>query len=98
MSNETISKINSYIDTYLFEPQNTWPNIYFEERSYSRWAANEIIYLLLEQENIRPIELISRFAFLMGRYSDKSSNHKSQWIFSIAKDIAEDIQGLLLKG
>jgi hypothetical protein len=81
---------------HLFGPKQDWGKYYFTERSYSRWAANEIIERLLKQEGLPPWEdgvcdIISGFINEMDRLSENSEQKLSQTIFAIAKETARDI-------
>lgn len=46
--------IKNYIYDHLFEPSVKWSKIYFDERSYSRWAANELLEELYVEANKLP--------------------------------------------
>lgn len=92
-----ISLIRKYIDKYLFEPAYTWPKYYFEQQSYSRWAANEILRRVQCQKDTPPILVVEEFILKTDRYSCSDHADKSVGlIFSIAHDVATDILDVLI--
>ena len=86
--------LQGYITEHLFEPGSNWPKFYFDERSYSRWAANEIIERVKEHKTTPPIVIIEEFILELDNYS--CINPKNEELFSFARDAAEDILGLFL--
>jgi hypothetical protein len=91
-----ISLIREYMSEHLFDPKQNWGKYYFTERSYSRWAANEIIERLWEIALFPPweygvVDIISGFIDEMERLSENSEHKLSQTIFYIAKETARDI-------
>lgn len=91
MNETAIQKVINFIDEFLFEPTGRWPVEMFEERAYSRWAANEIIQRLLDCPFDAPEEVISRFIFEMSMNSHMATDEKKQRIFQIASETAMDI-------
>jgi len=71
-----------------------WPLCYFNQRSYSRWAANEILELVMDNPFSTPIDIIEEFIIKMDYFS--CIDLSTSLIFSIAKDTAEDILYLFL--
>lgn len=47
MNEIAIAKVNAYIDERLFAPSRSWSDYKFEQRSYERWAAFEVIDILV---------------------------------------------------
>jgi len=90
-----ISKIMKYIDEYCFEPGAKWLDEYFAQRSYSNWAAYEILELIMDHPFDSPSLLIDDFILKMELYSCIGNVFERKIIFSIAKDTAEHIQQLL---
>ena len=84
-------KLMVYIDEHFIEPCNTWHKQLFEELSYSRWAAFEILQSLMDHPFDPPDEVVERFMLKMALYSWSSKDEKKQRIFSIAEDTAEEI-------
>ena len=81
----------AYIDEHFIEPCNTWHAGLFEEMSYGRWAAFEILKLLMDHPHDPPDEVVESFMLKMALYSWSSKSEKRQRIFSIAEDAAEEI-------
>lgn len=105
---EIIMKIQKYIDESLFEPHINWPKYEFLRRSYSRWAANEILCRILKEslkpppyitgfEPEAPSAIIREFIDEMDYYSDISTDVKKQRIFIIAKETAIDINTFIFE-
>lgn len=91
MNEEAILAIIKYIDECLFEPANNWPKNWFNQRTYSRWAANEILELVIDNPLTQPSMVIDEFLVKMSYYSCMSENQNINIIFSTAVDTAEDI-------
>lgn len=99
MNEEAVLAIRDYIDEYLFEPKLNWPTYEFRRRSYSRWAANEILTRIeTDAINRDPINNVIEFREDMDRYLDLSEDHDVYYIFIVAKETADDIMCLLMKG
>lgn len=106
MNQVAISIVQEYADENFFEPLKNWPKNEFIRRSYSRWALQEILSRLMEQEDIlpwdtffrmrSPIEVISEFIDELDSYVEISRDEKTRLIFSIARDSAEDALCLFL--
>lgn len=98
MNERAISMIRQYIDKYLFEPQFRWPKIEFDKRSYSIWAANEIITRLMDRPFDPPEIIIESFLLEMVAFSTLKEESKSHFIFTVASEVAEDILYLFTRG
>lgn len=99
MSKEAVLAIRAYMQKYLFIPRSNWPTDEFRRRSYSRWAADEIMKMIENDPiNQDPINNVEKFMDDMDHYLDLSENRDSYFIFMVAKETAEDIMCLLLKG
>lgn len=96
MNELAVSVIQEYINKYLFEPRSNWPMYEFNVRSYSRWAANEIIGRIQNDSDRSPVNVISEFIREVDLYSEKTPTNQSQLIFSVAKETAIDIILLFL--
>lgn len=89
--------IREYIDTYLFEPAINWPRYEFNVRSYSRWAAYEIlgrISCCIFECN--PIRIISEFVDEMDEYLEMSVFRDVRLVYSTAKETAEELGALFV--
>lgn len=96
MNKEAAQAIIDYIAEYLFEPDANWPKSWFNQRTYSRWAANEILELIIDNPLTSPMIIIDEFLVKMSYYSCVSENQNVNIIFSTAVDTAEDILCLVL--
>lgn len=88
--------IKEYLKQYLFEPSLTWPKCEFEERTYSRWAINEILRRLDEHPDIGVINIIQGFIEELDSMEERTDRWSRVRIFRIAKEIATDILKLFL--
>lgn len=92
MSELAVLMVRQYINENLFAPVITWPKNFFDERSYSRWAAYEIIKLIQAEPNIPVNILIQKFVYKLDNYSCMADWRKDvSYMFLTAKDTAEDI-------
>jgi hypothetical protein len=92
LQRQVIEIIQVYTDEYLFEPANNWPLYFFEERSYSRWATNELINYIEEHADITPTDAIKDFIDKVSTYAVQDTyNNRARRIFYIARDIATDM-------
>lgn len=109
MCDTAISVISKYINEHLFEMNSEFPRDCFKKLSYARWAAYEIIERLNNEaerlpphitgswrEPIPPIDIIAGFIDEMECYIYDGCDEKHERIFTIAKDVAEDIIILFL--
>lgn len=88
-----IFEIESYARQYLFEPAGNWPKYWFKQRSYRRWAAEELIELLKKDTSTPARIQVEKFIHKMDMYS--TINSSSSWIFAVARDEAENIYDIL---
>lgn len=66
----------------------------FNQRSYSIWAAEEVLRAIQKNKDIQPIEVVENFIAKMDQYSLQKPS--TSYIFSIAYDIAVDIGDILM--
>ena len=95
MNDAAIQTILKYIETSLFEPKYTWSTVYFEERSYARWAATEILESIMDHPLRSADEIIEEFIFKMMIYSAWTDDSDICFRFSVAKETAENILEIL---
>lgn len=99
--------INSYIENRLFIPKINWSKNEFKYRSYSRWAAYELLERVIEEDMLLPsyitgrekkslMEIINSFIFDMTYCYEKSNSIDGQKLYSIAIDTANDIGCLFI--
>lgn len=80
------------IQDYMMDlkiPKYPWKRELFEYSSYQRWAANEALIYIKEHEELGPYMAMESFVYMMDFYSCENSH--TSWIFSIAKDVGENI-------
>ena len=97
MWEHAVQKVMDYIDNVLIEPERKWQPYLFEAWSYSRWAATEILHLLMDRPYEFPEDVIASFALKMQMYAGESSQ-KDRLKFQTAADVAEEILEFYLKG
>jgi hypothetical protein len=91
MNDIAIRLILEYVEKYLFDPTLNWPREEFEKRSYSRWAAYEIIESIMDHPFEQPIDVIDDFYMRMIIFGRAAEGTKREAIFSCAADAAEEI-------
>lgn len=96
MYDEAIQKILKYEEEVLFEPGLHWPKKKIQERSYARWAAEEILLSIMDHPFTEPDMIIEEFIIKMECFLHISENTTANSIFTIAENTAEDILGLIL--
>lgn len=94
MHDEEVITIFRYLEECLFEPMKDWPKEEFERRSYERWAAYEIVELLMDNPFTTADMVIDEFILKMIYFAYLAKEQKQQFIFAI--DVAETIQSLLM--
>lgn len=88
--------INEFKEQYLFPPSRTWPKAEFYNRSYERWAADEILKRIKKHPNVGPINIIQGFMEELDYFMDLTDSWASYRIFRVAREISEDILKLFL--
>ena len=102
----TIAILIAYSDKYLFMPTKNWSIAEYDRRAYSRWAVDELIYLLREEslklpphisgrDLLEPIEIIHQLFDDVDYYHSISENEKTRSIFLAAKETIQDIMWLI---
>lgn len=113
MCNIAIIIINKYVDDHLYSidclgkitPKES--KEYFEDLSYAKWAAYEIIdrlnaeaerlpSFLTGREPVPPVDIIAEFMDDLENYIYDGCSEKHERIFTIAKDFADEIILLFL--
>ncbi len=95
MAESAVSVIERLISGYQAEPPLPDNEHAFKKRSYSRWAAYEILNLIMDRPLDDPIGIVISFMLSAEIYSYECRNPESRYIFTIAKETAEDILDLL---
>ena len=109
MCDMAISIVNEYIDKHLSEVDLKCSRDGLENLSYARWAAYEIVERLNDEaerlpphitgswrEPIPPVDIIAGFLDDLECYSYDGCSKKHEQIFSVAKEVANDIILLFL--
>lgn len=84
--------VKDYI--YYLEELGIWYGYSFLEVCNSKWAAEELIDILLKDMSIPPLCVVERFRDEMYRLS--TLNKKTEHVFSVAVCVAEDIMDQLI--
>ena len=84
---EAVRLIEQYIRD-LPKPTNRYSR-YYEQRCHALWAANEILRAVKQHQMIPAAVVVENYADKMDTFS--TMNPKTSFMFSVAKDIAEDI-------
>ena len=91
---DILSVIRDYADRYLEEPSCRLTKNWFKQKSYSRWAVNELIRSIKESKTVPPILVVEDFIRKMDAFSVR--NTKASFMFSVAHDVAENILDILI--
>ena len=96
--------------------RKTYPSEYtcfsqyeFDKRSYSKWAATEILEMMCEEANKLPsyisgretataYDIVENFLIDMNYYAELCDDSRMQFMFATARDEAKKILKLYLKG
>ena len=70
------------------EPQISWPDDEFEEVSFSRWTAGELIHAIMDHPMVSAEDTIEEFALKMYVFSCMENGRKAGRIFSIGSKFA----------
>lgn len=102
MDERDISKLERYIDTYLFIPSIGWFRDAYYVQVYSRWAAYEILERMMDEamklpehisgiERRSALEIVDEFTDEMGYYYEASDDPHKKFIFYVAMNAAMSI-------
>lgn len=97
-----LSVIRRYLDERLPEPTNPRAINEFKERTYSRWAANEILCRIMDEElklpyhisgleQRVPIEVVKEFIDELYTAWELTKKKDQKFVYSCALYTAEDI-------
>ena len=70
------------------EPEVCWPQHWFEEVSFTRWAAGELMEAIMNHPTVPAIDTIEEFAIKMTAYKAASDGTNAEKIFRYAADFA----------
>lgn len=92
MNDVAILEVQKYLgqfeDVKLDDPM-------FETLSYSKWAAGEILHLLMDRPCEPADSIIEEFSYLMTLRSYECTKPRKSQIFTIAVDVADEILQLI---
>lgn len=102
-----LAVVRRYSDEKLPVATNARPKSHvFDERSYSRWAADEILERIMEEElklpyhisgleQRVPIEIVKEYIDELYMAWESTTNKKRKYMYSTAMHTAEEILSLL---
>lgn len=96
MNDEVIQKIMNYANEHLFEPGANWPKSAIMERSYKRWAVDEILLAIMDHPMIEAGLIIEGFIIKMEFFLHMSEDSTNNYIFQVAENTAETLLSLIL--
>lgn len=91
---DVINKIRWFMNLPEARPGLPWDKE-FEDRSYIRWACNELTQDLMNRLDIPAETTIDTFWFRMLQYFHYASSPKMEKIFKIAMDTADTIRAMI---
>lgn len=68
------------------EPEVHWPRHEFDEVSFSRWAAGELMEAIMDHPMVPAMDTIEEFAIKMLAYQASSKGTNAEKIFKYAAD------------
>lgn len=87
MNDAVVQTIIEYLENSE-TPELYWPKHWFEEVCFSRWAAEELVNLILDHPLVPAEDTIYEFAVKMTAYAAVSDGKEAGRIFSIAEKFA----------
>lgn len=99
MDERVRAAIKEYYRDKLFAPGKNWPEYYFKQRSYSRWAAKEVLRRIRRNPRVTAIETVEDFIDEVVEYREISSAHwnkDDRLVFEAAYNVATDILDILI--
>lgn len=95
-NDEVIQKIMRYANENLFEPGPHWPKSAIMERSYERWAVDEILLAIMDHPMTEADLVMEGFILKMELFLHMSEEPTNNYIFQVAENTAETLLGLIL--
>ena len=89
---QTLRTVKFVIDKFHFT-NSDWHTYDFKTKSYTKWAANELLIRLEDNKDVPPLIIIVDFIDEMDKYSDV--NDCTKYRFSIARETAQWVEDLL---
>ena len=96
---DAIRELLEQLEEIGVERKNRITGLYFDRMwkrqvSYAKWACYELLILLKKKSRTPSVLIVEDFIHKMGKYS--TMNPKNSFIFSVAKDTAENFLDRLL--
>lgn len=88
--------LSEYINNQYEDIDDRWPDYIFEYRSRQRWAANEIINLILQNPLDNPEDIIENFIYKMLYFGTECRNDDIREMYDIAANVGEELLMLLV--
>lgn len=92
MNETVVQAILGYLESSE-PPGIDWPRHWFEEVCFSRWAAEELVNLILDHPLVPAEDTIDEFAIKMTAYAATSDGKEAGRIFSIAGHLCLGVFG-----
>jgi len=83
-----VTRIIDYMENGLFLPAINWPKEEFEERSYARWAADDILQRIMDNPLFPPDLIIEMYKLEMAAYAELNEEIR---MFAIAVSTADEL-------
>lgn len=90
MNDKIVQALLDYLEHYSNPPELDWPEHWFEEVSFSRWAVCEMLNAVLDHPITPAADTIAEFELKMEVYEALSGERPSGRIFSIAAQTARE--------
>lgn len=94
MTSRTAEMIVKDYISELPEPRYHLKKSYICQRSYSIWAAEEVLRTIRKRKDVTPIVAVEEFVYRMEYFALKRP--EASYIFSVAYDVGMDILDILL--
>ena len=93
MGDHITSSVYFFAEENWCEPCAHWPEYWFDKHSYSRWATQEILDLLMNRGAKKPTLVVEEFMNMMDNFS--CVNQRTKNLFSIARAASRDIYDIV---
>lgn len=94
MNDAVIRTIIEYLED-SDTPELYWPQEWFDEVCFSRWAAEELITAILDHPMVPAEDTIEEFIIKMEIYASMSQGRNCGQIFAIAAETAKEFLELI---
>ena len=78
------------------QPTRTWPEMEFDNKAYSIWAADELIMYIDRHASWPVVRSVESFRYMVSDYSRTVTNYsEANFVFKIAEEVASDVMDIL---